>query len=578
MEWRTGKQCRERYINQLDPNIKKTPWTIEEDTTIKRLHDQLGKKWSKFMDYLPGRSDNAIKNRWHVISRDNFPEQTSPAIPALDTHAATTIKLEHKNIVRTKKSLKAACAARELKEEGEEPCQHHSSAEDAEVALGCELLGLPLDSGDIDFDLCSFVAEDAYDGTHYDCEDNNSTASSSYTPRTTNDSNELGEGAEERSGSGTGTGMGASLEYTYSKTNSVASSTGDTSGRSSPFDAQILSDLMALNEDTPSSSRKPSLQCLTSHEPSSDDNRSTTSTSDSLSPSPKSPMRVSPKTNLNIQTNSLYDFDFYFDKPGPGSTTDPNNANNSSGNININIKTEGTEGSTMPPPAGQSSLSQRSSMRGGGESNAVVWSLNPNEDLAQALEFLMSATNSPAHSMQNTPNGNPNSSNPSSSGMRPPATATRNFSASLPPMPHSLGLGSSSRSPSSSQYLSKGMGMSVSADSPGGARIRPFSGNLASVASLLSRSNSGSCDQEMVFPLPAHSAPPPAGPAPGVGVGVGYNFHANINGASGSNSNGLKVQVPFARPEHSPMNHTHLSPACPDSKRPRSKNPATFSW
>jgi len=184
--------------------------------------------------------------------------------------------------------------------------------------------------------------------------------------------------------------------------------------------------------------------------------------------------------------------------------------------------------------------------------------------------------------MQSTPNGNPNSLGGGGGGMRPPSLATRNFSASLPPMPHSLG--SSSRSPSSSLYVSGGMGMgSMSSDSPAGARIRPFSGNLASVASLLSRSNSG-CDQE-IYPLPAHSAPPPVGPTPGSGAGsssgnapggVGYNFHANINGVN--SSNGLRLQVPFARPEHSPINHTHFSPACPDSKRPRSKNPSTFSW
>lgn len=473
------------------------------------------------MDYLPGRSDNAIKNRWHVISRDNFPEQAVPTIPAINTQLAVSIKQESKNVVRTKKPLKAASTARQVKVEGEESCEAMASMEEAEEALGCSLLGLPLDNNDIDFDLCSFVADDAYDGTHYDCEDNNST-SSSYTPRTTNDTNEGGE-SEDRCGTS------ASFEYTYSKTNSVVSSNGDASGRNSPFDAQILSDLILLNEDTPSSSRKPSLQCMTSHEPSSDDNHSTASTSDT--PSPKSPMRVSPKTNLNIQTNSLYDFDFYFDKP-PGSGT----------------QTDRGEGS-MPPPINTSSLSQKDSVG----KDAVVWSLNPNEDLAQALEFLMSATNSPAHSMQNTPNGIRQQQH----------SVPRNFNASLPPVPH--GLGSSSRSPTSSLYS---MGLVPGADSPAGApRMRPFSGNLASVASLLSRSNSGSCDQE-IYPLPAHSAPLPV-------PGAGYNFHASINGIS---NGGLRLQVPLSRPEHSPINHTHFSPACPDSKRPRSKNPNCFSW
>ena len=72
MQYRSGKQCRERYINQLDPLIKKSMWTYEEDAIIIRLHNQYGKKWSKFMDQLPGRSDNAIKNRYHIISRDNY--------------------------------------------------------------------------------------------------------------------------------------------------------------------------------------------------------------------------------------------------------------------------------------------------------------------------------------------------------------------------------------------------------------------------------------------------------------------------------------------------------------------------
>ena len=34
IEGRIGKQCRERWFNHLDPNIKKGPWTDEEDRIL----------------------------------------------------------------------------------------------------------------------------------------------------------------------------------------------------------------------------------------------------------------------------------------------------------------------------------------------------------------------------------------------------------------------------------------------------------------------------------------------------------------------------------------------------------------
>jgi hypothetical protein len=43
---KNGKQIRERFINKLDPKIKKEDWTEEEDRKILELYSNIGSKWS----------------------------------------------------------------------------------------------------------------------------------------------------------------------------------------------------------------------------------------------------------------------------------------------------------------------------------------------------------------------------------------------------------------------------------------------------------------------------------------------------------------------------------------------------
>lgn len=66
---RTGKQCRERYHNHLQTDIKKGDWTEEEDRLIVELQAKYGNQWAKITKFLHGRSDNAVKNRWHAAIR-----------------------------------------------------------------------------------------------------------------------------------------------------------------------------------------------------------------------------------------------------------------------------------------------------------------------------------------------------------------------------------------------------------------------------------------------------------------------------------------------------------------------------
>uniref|UniRef100_A0A0E0ABM7 Transcription factor n=1 Tax=Oryza glumipatula TaxID=40148 RepID=A0A0E0ABM7_9ORYZ len=63
---RCGKSCRLRWANHLKPDLKKGPFSKEEEEMIIKLHLWLGNKWAKMANSLPGRTDNEIKNFWNT--------------------------------------------------------------------------------------------------------------------------------------------------------------------------------------------------------------------------------------------------------------------------------------------------------------------------------------------------------------------------------------------------------------------------------------------------------------------------------------------------------------------------------
>jgi Myb-like DNA-binding domain len=69
---RLGKQCRERYVNHLDPELRKGEWSEEEDSLLISLHMQHGNKWTLISRHLPGRSHNDTKNHWYSTIQRRF--------------------------------------------------------------------------------------------------------------------------------------------------------------------------------------------------------------------------------------------------------------------------------------------------------------------------------------------------------------------------------------------------------------------------------------------------------------------------------------------------------------------------
>ena len=75
---RQGKQCRERYVNHLNPELKKGEWTDDEEAILIAMHQHHGNRWANISKQLPGRSDNDVKNHWYSTIQRKFAQHGEP--------------------------------------------------------------------------------------------------------------------------------------------------------------------------------------------------------------------------------------------------------------------------------------------------------------------------------------------------------------------------------------------------------------------------------------------------------------------------------------------------------------------
>merc|ERR1711871_850280 len=67
---RTPTQCHNRWVEVLNPAIRRGPYTKEEDSVLVELRGQ-GRGWSDIgrSPVLKGRANVSLKNRWRTLMR-----------------------------------------------------------------------------------------------------------------------------------------------------------------------------------------------------------------------------------------------------------------------------------------------------------------------------------------------------------------------------------------------------------------------------------------------------------------------------------------------------------------------------
>jgi hypothetical protein len=101
---RSARQCRERWLNYLNPQIRSDPWTEDEDRLLLEKINELGHCWASICHFFNGRSESDVKNRWYShLKYRSLPDPLSGRLRLVTEHHVSDDHPERKkrNRVRT---------------------------------------------------------------------------------------------------------------------------------------------------------------------------------------------------------------------------------------------------------------------------------------------------------------------------------------------------------------------------------------------------------------------------------------------------------------------------------------------
>lgn len=86
------KQCRDRWINHLDPSLIRNDWRVEDNMQLIELHQKLGSHWKNIAQKFPGRTDNSVKNQFFSLVRKSLRRAKKSVFKNANTAEVNAIK------------------------------------------------------------------------------------------------------------------------------------------------------------------------------------------------------------------------------------------------------------------------------------------------------------------------------------------------------------------------------------------------------------------------------------------------------------------------------------------------------